>query len=276
MKYMNLREEDRQLLLQLHDFIYLHKDFIEKHILNSYTGSHSIYRRLRDLEKAGYIKSFMLPINHDDHRPSKVYTLAKLGADTVRELRGIVHWNAQWSTLPPPWYMHQLMLAESIKSFEIHAADQGLRVKEWISEARAYHEFPAINSTTKQKAQIRPDGILVIGNNDVSLAIMIEMERSYTTKEKTLRKIEQFNEFFSRADELMEGYTRKVGFDEEINGWKILFIGGTEAKAFKLIKDLKEDASEVPVLVASKKDIDENPFDKIYVDVRNPEEMTNL
>ena len=168
------------------------------------------------------------------------------------------------------------MLAESIKSFEIHAHEKGLRVKEWISEARAYYEFPAINSTTKQKAKIRPDGILVIGNDNVSLAIMIEMERSYTTKEKTLRKIEQFNEFFSRADELMEGYVRKVGFDTEISGWKILFIGGTESKAHKLVKDLKDDASEVPVLVASKQAIEQNPFENIYTDVRTPDEKTNL
>lgn len=278
MKYMNLREEDHQLLLQLHDFVYLHKDFIEKYIYTRYTGSHSIYRRLSKLVDSGYIKAFLLPINHTDHRPSKVYTLTKFGVDTVEQLRGLVHWNAQWSTQPPPWYQHQLMLAETVKSYELEAPSIGLEVKQWISEARAFYEFPAINSMNKQKAMIRPDGILNIGTpeSDKSMGLMLEMERSYTSKERTIRKIDQFNEFFSRQDELMEGYKRKVAFETKVTAWKIIFIGGTEAKANKLLRDLEGETSKVPVLVASKEAIGREPFAAIYRDIREPETFVTL
>ena len=278
MKYMTLREEDHQLLLQLHDFVYLHKDFIEKYIYTKYTGSHSIYRRLSKLAEAGYIKPFLLPINHSDHRPSNVYTLTRFGVETVEQLRGVVHWNAQWSSQPPPWYQHQLMLAESVKSYELEAGNIGLEVKQWISEARAFFEFPAINSANKQKAQIRPDGILNIGakGSEKSMGLMLEMERSYTSKERTIRKIDQFNEFFSRKGELMDDYLRKVAFETEVTGFKIIFIGGTEAKANKLLRDLEGESSHVPVLVASKEAILREPFAAIYRDIRDPEKYTIL
>lgn len=281
MKYITLREEDRQLLLHLHDFIYLQREFIEKYIFHSYDNTASVYRRLRVLEEAGYIKAFMLPINDFDHRPSNVYTLTMFGSEIVEQMRGVVHWNRRWTTQAPPWYQHQLMIAELVKTFELKAPDHGLEMKEWITEARAFYEFRDLNEGKKNsKSRIRPDGIIVIGkpDSDQNMGIMLEMERSYATREKTLRKMEQFNEFFSRRDELLEKYDKKIGFDYPVKGWKILFVGANEAKTLKILRDLKgeEVNAEVPVMAASRQDVNEDPYGQIYRYLTSPSEKKKL
>ena len=62
MKFLPLSDQDKQLLLNLHQFIYLSKEFIDKYI---YIGNNekNNYRRLSTLKKAGYITSFALPIH---------------------------------------------------------------------------------------------------------------------------------------------------------------------------------------------------------------------
>ncbi|MFS0890951.1 replication-relaxation family protein [Peribacillus frigoritolerans] len=281
MRYITLREEDRQLLLHLHSFIYLHRSFIEKYIFHTYENIDSVYRRLRTLEEAGYVKAFMLPINDFDHRPSKVYTLTMFGAEIVEQMRGVVHWNRRWTTQVPPWYQHQLMIAELVKSYELKASEHGLEVKEWITEARAFYEFRNLNEGKKNgKNVIRPDGIIVIGKpgSDQNMGIMLEMERSYATREKTLRKMEQFNEFFSRREELLPKYDKKIGFEYPVKGWKILFIGGNEAKTLKILRDLKgeEENAEVPVMVANRQEANMDPFGEIYRYLTRPNEKKKL
>lgn len=276
MRYITLREEDRQLLLHLHSFIYLHRGFIEKYIFQTYENVDSVYRRLRTLEEAGYIKSFMLPISDFDHRPSKVYTLTMFGAEIVEQMRGVVHWNRRWTTQVPPWYQHQLMIAEIVKSYELKAETAGLEFKEWVTEARAFYEFRDINESKKNhNSRIRPDGILVIGkpNSDQNLGIMIEMERSYATREKTLRKMEQFNEFFSRKEELLPKYDKKVGFEHPVKAWKVLFIGSNDAKAKKILRDLKgeENHAEVSVMVTTRQEANMDPYGDIYRYLSDPE-----
>lgn len=274
-KYVNLRDEDHLFLLELHDFIYLHKEYLDKYLYQSYTNKGSIYRRLRDLEDAGYINSFTLQVRPGERLSSKVFTLGRAGVETVEQLRGMVHWNPQWSTDVPRWYQHQLMIAETVKEFQIKAP-AGFAVKEWITEARAFYEFPSINKGVGAKTKFRPDGILIIGREDTedtNVALLIEMERSYATRERTLRKIDQFNAFFSRYDELFPDYDRKVGFEHPISGWKLLFVGGTHAKVHKLLRDLGPEQAEIPVIVAAKEEIDENPYRKIYRDSRAPEDL---
>lgn len=281
MGYITLKEEDRQLLLHLHDFIYLHRDFIDKYIFHSYDNVNSVYRRLRILEEAGYIKDFMLPINDFDHRPSKVYTLTMFGVDIVEQMRGVVHWNRRWTTNVPPWYQHQLLIAEVVKSYELKAKDVGLELKEWVTEARAFFEFADINQSNKSsKTRIRPDGILVIGkpDSDQNIGLMLEMERSYAKREKTLGKMMQYNEFFSRSEELLPKYDRKLAFDYPVAGWKILFISGNEAKSKKLLRDLRgeEEHAEVPVMITTRQEANAFPYDAIYRYLSNPEEKRKM
>lgn len=276
-KQISLRPEDEQLLLHLHDFVYLDKNFIEKHIYKSYTHKLSVYRRLSSLVNAGYLKLFLRQIDNSDHRPSNLYTLSKYGVELVEQMRGVAHWKDAWSVDPPPWWRHQLMIAYTVKEFQDKAAEAGLEVFQWISEVRATFEYP-VSAANKTKSSIKPDGILVVGQAGGSegLGLMIEMERSYSTRERTIRKVDQFNEFFARKEELMDAYQRKVAFDLPVTAWEILFIGGTPAKANKLLRDLAAEQSHVPILVAAKEEIDKDPFGAIYRDTRDPDTMTRL
>lgn len=274
MKHMMLREPDRQLLLHLHDYLYLSREFIAKYIYHEYKAGNSIYKRLDTLRKNGYIKVFSLQVDEHNHHPSNVYTLTKFGVDEVANLRGTVHWKPEWSTYPPHSWRHSMMIAESVKSYEFKGWNLGLEVKEYVPEARAQFDFEKAG----RKAVIRPDGIMVLGKkgSEHGVGIMIEMERSYAKKERTIRKIDQYNEFFSRQEELMKTYERKVAFDCFVRGWKVLFIAGTEAKMHKLLKDMADENPEVQVLVAYKGDIERDPFGAIYRDVTDPEELITL
>lgn len=276
MKIIMLRDEDRQLLLDLHTFIYLDVEFIKKHIYRNHAPkSHSLYRRLRNLEDAEYITSFFLPTT-DNNRPSKVFTLTMFGASAVKELRGVVHWRKKWSDRPQLWYLHQLMLAETAKAFENKAPEKGIEMTEYISEQRAFCEFTADNSPSKSKTAIRPDGIIVLEAAGNHMALMIEMERSYTTKERTISKVDQYNEFFSRRDELLEPYARKVAFENTPDYYRVIFVAGTRSKADKLLKDLAEEATVIPIYVAAKEDVDKDPFGAIYRMNTTPDEFTGI
>lgn len=274
MKHMMLREPDRQLLLHLHDHLYLSREFISKYIYTDYKSPTSIYKRLDTLRSNGYIKSFSLQVDPNNHHPSNVYTLTKFGVDAVENLRGSVHWQPEWSKYPPHSWLHSLMIAEVVKSYEFKGWNLGIEVKEFIPEARAQFDF----ETGGRKAYLKPDGIMVLGKSGTErgMGVMIEMERSYAKKERTLRKIDQYNEFFSRLDELQGKYERKVAFDVFIQGWKVLFIAGTEAKMHKLLRDMAEETPEVTTLVAFKGDIERDPFGAIYRDVTDPDNLVTL
>jgi hypothetical protein len=306
MKYLPLDEQDRQLLLHLHKFIYLSKEFIDKYIYvleieNEETlapeeierlqrnNEKNNYRRLSTLEKAGYITSFALPIKEGHKRPSNVYTLQKFGVDNVEQLTGAVHWNAKWSIQPPPWYPHTLTLSEVAKSFETHAS--GIVVKEWIAEAKAYYQFfeKKVGSKDSISHKIRPDGIMVLGKPDKdgelssnNIGVFMEMERSYASRTSLIGKIDQYNHFFDRSNEekyaeRMKKYDRHVGFEHPISHWMILFIGNNGSMAKRIVqKHLRDEKCLVPLKVASKDDLLVNPFGKVYRALGNPNELTGL
>lgn len=273
MKFLPLSDQDKQLLLNLHQFIYLSKEFIDKYI---YIGNNekNNYRRLSTLEKAGYITSFALPIHEGHKRPSNVYTLQKFGVDIVEQLTGITHWNQKWSLQPQVWYMHTLNLAEVVKSFETHA--KNVVVKEWISEAKAHFKYD-------DSHVIRPDGIMVLGKTDAdsNLGIMMEMERSYANRKGIIRKIEQYNHFFDKTNEekyaeRMKAYDYEVGFEYPVKHWMILFVDDNGSMGKRILRYLKDHQSIVTLKVASKDDLIENPFGEVYRDLVNPQDMTGL
>lgn len=276
MKILMLREEDEQLLLNLHTFVYLDVGFIKEHIYKSYEStSNSIHRRLRSLEDAGYLTSFFLPVT-SNRRPSKVFTLTKFGVDAVYELRGVVHWRKHWSDRAQVWYLHSIMLAETAKAFETAAQKYGIEMTEYVSEQRAFMEFTPDNTPSKTKTAIRPDGMIVLDAAGTTIGLMLEMERSYTTKERTVSKVDQYNEFFARKDELLPAYVRKVAFEKAPDLYRVVFVAGTQAKAEKLLRDLAEEATVVPIYVAAKEDVDRDPLGKVYRMNTDPENYVTV
>lgn len=307
MKYLPLSEQDRQLLISLHQFIYLSKEFIDKYIYvceieNQETldkieierlqrnNEKNNYRRLNTLEKAGYITSFPLPIKEGNKRPSNVYTLQKFGVEIVdQQLRGDVHWQSKWSIQPPPWYMHTLTLAEVVKSFEAHAPAANLVVKEWVPEARVHFKFyeKKVGSKEMETHYIKPDGVLVLGKPDKdgefsnNIGIMTEMERSYADRSAFIRKIEQYNKFFDESDDekykdRMKKFEHKVGLEYPVKVWMILFIGNNGSMGLRILRHLRDHQSLVTLRVASKDDLLINAFGKVYRDLRSPNVLTGF
>jgi hypothetical protein len=307
MKYLPLDDQDIQLLLDLHKFIYLSKEFIDQYIYvleveNKETvdsaeierlqrnNEKNNYRRLSTLEKAGYIVSFALPIKKGHKRPSNVYTLQKFGVEVVdQQLKGDAHWQHKWSIQPPPWYMHALSLAEVVKSFETHAPLANLVVKEHLPEARVHFKFYEKKAGSKDITphMIKPDGVMVLGHPDKdgelsgNIGIMMEMEKTYADRSTFIRKIEQYNKFFDKQDEekhkdRMKKFEHSAGLEFPVKAWMILFIGNNEKMALRVLRHLRDHKSEEPLKVASKDDLLVNPFGKVYRALGKPNELTTL
>lgn len=302
MKHIVLSEQDRQLLLHLHKFIYLSKEFIETYIYNDPRESEearvherTVYRRINKIEEAGYITSFSVPVKENSKRPSHIFTLSKLGVEMVKNLLGDedAHWNKTWSHEPPLWYMHTLNLAHVVKSFE-YKARPGV-VKEFVSEGRAYYKY----MENDKEHVIRPDGILVIGDpdhNEENIGIMLEMERSYGSRSGTIRKLEQYNRFFEgfvpedveidqskeikfkKYENRMKKFDMSVAFEYPVNirKWLILFIGDNETMGQTIFQKLRGLKSTVPLLSASKNVLMENPYGEVYRDMDNPDVLGPL
>ena len=302
-KFLALSEQDQSLLLHLHRHIYLSRDFIDKYIYNSNeegktTTAHekSVYRRLKQLKDAEYITSFAVPTSPGSGRPSNIYTLDSFGVEMVEHMTGIKHWNYAWSKQPTIWYMHTLMLADVVKSFETNAPP-GLVIKDYASEGKAtfkyYEGTTNIKGSNKPKSHyIRPDGILVIGlenSDEHNRGYMLEMERSHADRSGTMRKLAQYNHFFSgrveRDDgtiDLSDAYKKRMKqFDEKValespvkhENWKILFIGKDEKMGPRILKQLKGQKSEVPLLSASKDDLMENPYGEVFRELDAPDKL---
>ncbi|MGV7002506.1 replication-relaxation family protein [Priestia megaterium] len=302
MKHIVLSEQDRQLLLHLHKFIYLSKEFIETYIYNdprepeeARVHERTVYRRINKIEEAGYITSFSVPIKPNSKRPSYIFTLTKLGVDMIKELIGDedAHWKPAWSQQPPLWYMHTLNLAEVVKSFEYNGPT-GV-VKEFVSEERAYYKY----MENDKEHVIRPDGILILGqphHNDENFGIMIEMERSYASRSGTIRKLEQYNRFFEgyipkgreieeskeakfkKYENRMKKFDMSVGFEYPVNirQWLILFIGDNETMGQTIFQKLRGLKSTVPLLSAYKGDLLKTPYGEVYRDMENPDKLSGL
>jgi len=298
MKHLVLSEQDRQLLLHLHQFIYLSKEFIDDYIYNNpkdepavRVHERSVYRRLNKLEEAGYITSFSVPIKENSKRPSYIFTLTKFGLDVVEQMTGVVHWQTQWSHKPQIWYMHTLTMAEVVKSFEYNAPE-GIMVKEFIPEARGHYEY----FEKEKRHVIRPDGILIIGSpySNENAGIMLEMERSYASRPGTIRKLEQYNRFFDgyvkkgkaieneakfkKYEERMKKFDIGVGFEYpvDVQKWSILFIGDNESMGKRILNQLRGLDCNVKLSSASKDDLKENPYGEVYRTLLNPDKLSGL
>lgn len=272
-----MSEQDLELLFSLHDYMYLDKAFIREHIYTTYKHTVSVDNRLNRLKQREYLTAFSVQLDPKVLSVSHVYTLGKQGAQVVEALKGVSHWKPSWSQDLRPIWRHQLMIAQVVKRYEKQAEAAGLEVKEFIPEPRAFYQFDG-GDTGKKNNVIRPDGILVIGKPgvDQNVGIMLEMERSYSTRELTVRKVEQYNRFFYGLAEYGPAYDKYVAFNHPVMDWRLLFIGGTDAKAKKLFRDLKEITSAVTVLVSSKDLIEQTPYGKVYQDVQAPEVWRTL
>ncbi|MDA2637880.1 replication-relaxation family protein [Bacillus cereus] len=296
MSYIMLSEEDHQLLIDIHQHIYVDIEYITEKSYRGYSKN-AIYVRLRRVEEAGYIKHEYLPIpsvrgkKRKSGRPINVYTLTKLGVEMVRELRGAVHWNNKWTDRVAMFVYHSLMLAHTESAMTLHSEnDTPYELKEWINEPRATYKY-----TKSSKDILRSDGIAVIGGKGASFrnaGLLLEMERSYSTKDVLLKKVLRYNDFFKRGEDMLKKYDLHVGFDYPIVLWKLVFIARDETRQKELLRHLK-DAEQPPlyeierdgevvlkqrydILITTFEEITENPFGEIYRDLNDPSVLIGI
>lgn len=265
-KYITLNEQDTDLLIKLHDFIYIDSNFIVDHILTNYADRKYVMQRLRLLEESKYLKSFTVPMPGYE-KPGNLYTLDAFGVENVQELQGFSKWQKKWSTDVPAWYQHQLMLNRLVLSYRKQAEEVGLAVKEWIPEARGTFQYGKSKSEV-----IKPDGVLVVGEADSeqNIGLFIELERSVAKRQNTIQKIQRYNDFLKRGKETLEKYDLYVGFEEPVLDWRVLFVAGNQTNTKKTIRDILSIPSQershikIPVLTANIEDVQQDAFGDIY------------
>lgn len=271
-RYAVLSESDKNLLLSLHQFIYMDTDFIHQYIMTDYPTKKTLTQRLLRLKDVGYLVSFTVPIDGMS-RPANIYTLTDFGLQNVEQLQGVVKWNPRWSQRVPPWYQHQLMLNRIVMKYTKQAEQIGLEVKEWIPEARATWQY-----TNDKTDVIKPDGILVFGgkgSND-NIGLFMELERSVAKRQNTIKKVIRYNDFLNRDKKILKDYDMHVGFEAPISDWRVLFIGGNEPNTRKTINDILSIHNmdiKAPILVASKADVERHAFDPIYHHILSDDPM---
>lgn len=265
-----LNKDDDNLLLYLHDLIYVDIPFIQRYIYTKYEREIVVRSRLRKLEEAGFVKSFSSYI-HDGERVSKIYTLALPGMERVEQLQGFHHWNQRWTRKLMPWYQHQLMLNDIYMQLRQHLEAQGVVIVDFVPEPRAFYQY----SQSKTDV-VQPDGILVLreeGKTD-TMGIFLELERSVTKRKNTLQKVRRYNDFFQREASIHAAYDEVVGFEEPVDDWIVLFIGRDPAGKDKVVRDLtlkKDETLTIPVVAVTKDDLIERPFDAVYQLITGPD-----
>lgn len=290
MAYIMMSQEDHQLLVDLHQHIYADIEYIAEKSYRGYSKN-AVYVRLRRMEEAGYIKHEYLPIpsvrgkKRKSGRPMNVYTLTKLGVEMVRELRGAVHWDNKWTERVALFVYHSLMLAHTELAMTLQSeTDTPYELKEYINEPRATFKY-----TKSSKDILRPDGIAIIGGKGATsrnAGLLLEMERSYSTKDVLLKKVLRYNDFFQRGEDMLKKYDLHVGFDYPITLWKLVFIARDKTRQKELLRHLK-DAEQPPlyevekdgeavlkqrydILITTFEEITQDAFGEIYIDLNDP------
>ncbi|MDQ8094891.1 replication-relaxation family protein [Bacillus amyloliquefaciens] len=277
-KYLVFTDQDKELLVKLHDFIYLKGDFIAEYIYTKRRSKQTVMDRLRELTEAGFITSFKVAIE-GYNRPGNIYTLTSTGVQAVEQLQGFVKWNNRWSQVVPPWYQHQLRLNDIVMQYsEQLSKESDFEVKEWVPEARATWQY-----TDDKTDVLKPDGVLVLGlkgDREQNLALFVELERSFAKRKNTVNKVLRYNNFFRRGEETFKKYDLHVGFEEKIVEWRILFIGGNYSGTNKTIGDILSAGEniDIPIHVADAEDIQKNAGGPIYYNLlaEDPYQPTEL
>lgn len=269
-----LNDEDDNVLLHLHDLIYLDLPFIHRYIYSRYEKEQGTRHRLTKLEDAGFVKSFQSYIE-DQERFSKIFTLALPGVERVEQLQGFHHWNQRWTRKLMPWYQHQLMLSVIMTEVQQQLEANGVEVLDFVSEPRAAYQY-----TQAKTDVLRPDGILVVreqGKAD-TFGLFLELERSVTKRKNTLQKAHRYNDFYLREAAVKDAYDRSVGFEEPVDDWLVVFIGRDTAGTNKVVRDLtvKDESLSIPIVAVTKDDFIHRPFAPVYHLVTGSDPKTKM
>lgn len=275
-KFLQLNERDKNLLMKLHDFIYLDSKTVHKYIYDYSTISAS-YQRLKRLEDFEYVKSHKVNAVSEDYSGS-MYTLDKAGINFIKEWQGESRWQYRWTNNLQQWYIHNIYIARTYFAFKEHSADYDIKVN-FVHETNSYFQY----GNSQENDSIRPDGfiVLTIPDTDSSFVLFLEMERSVTNKIRVNKKLNQYEGFLSNESHRGRFYNEK-GLIEDVGGYIVLFIALHE-KRERFLKKIfnsilpnegesisnSKPGIDIPVKLTNIQDIEDDALGHIYNDVRN-------
>ncbi|MGX9161972.1 replication-relaxation family protein [Priestia megaterium] len=290
-KSILLQKRDQLFLLDLYDLQFLDVEYLEKHI---YKGNSRpfIYRRVKGLEREGYIQSFRVPILELANGQSKnVYALDKKGAKEVQALRGELDWRYDVVTRTPSHVHHQILLSHVRGSYEEErqpvAGEENIskhtifEMVQYLNEKYGYYRYdPKVDADKlhDEAFVIRPDGVLVLKNkeNGKYIPYFLELERSYQTKQTTMQKLERYN-LYCQLELFKEKHR---GYNYPVTTPRIIFISVDKKGTERLSEHSKsiDTSSTAGVLFGQLQDIISNPYGKIFYakDSTDPEQLYSL
>ena len=272
-------EIEEQLLVSLHDLVFVDVEYLEKYIFVHEDGkSYSRYwisRQMKDFEEEGYIKSFSLVIKSNlSGRGRLVYTLDTKGVQEVKEILGEADWDARWTQRTPSYVYHSLQMSHIQAAFASQKDDL-FTFKEYFSERRAFRNYGEMTKDKQGKDRqssttvIRPDGAFVlertVNDQKAQFLFFVELERSRQRIDVTLNKIRRYNE-----------YARKKTFENDpifgdcIKIVRVLFVSNNDTERNQLLENAKKaDSREIEkiggaLLFSTYDDVIANPYGAIW------------
>ncbi|MGG0476073.1 replication-relaxation family protein [Priestia aryabhattai] len=264
-----LQYRDQLFLMDLYNLQFVDVEYLQESIYKGISKS-TIHRRMNKLEQDGFIQSFRVPILNTRGGQSKnVYALGKTGSREVAALLGDITWRYDITDRVPSHVYHQLMLSYVYAAFqedrltpESEHKHPKFSLVQYVSEKNGYFSYDG-KQDARESVTIRPDGILVIQNRETgkNAAFLLEVERSFQTKETTIKKLQRYNLYCQHGLYKSE----HLCFDYPVSTPRVLFV----AKEQKGIKRLLthsagiDTSSTSGVLFTSLEDIRRDPYGAI-------------
>lgn len=278
--------KDQLFLLDMYDLQFVDVEYLQQNVYKGSSKS-TIYRRMNRLEHEGYIKIFRIPVLDYRHGQSKnVYTLDRKGANEVKALLGEVDWRYDVATRTPTHVYHQLLLGHVRAAFqedrlpekdeEPIPKHETYELVQYLNEKNGYYRYdPKEDDQPKGSTafSIRPDGVFVLRNRNTGtcMPFMVELERSYQSKQTTMEKLERYNLYcqYQLYKEKHRAYDFPVGKP------RILFISVDPKGVDRLIdhsKDVDTSATN-GVLYTTFDELTENPYGHIFYGKDSTDQM---
>ncbi|PFW72138.1 hypothetical protein COL23_25650 [Priestia aryabhattai] len=271
------QKRDQDLLMDLYRLQWLDVEYLEKYIYKD-CSKQFIYRRMNRLEAEDYIQTFRIPVMtpKPTAQSKNVYALAKRGALEVKALAGDVDWRIDIVNRTPQHVHHQLLVAhikgtfyEDLEDEERVPKNENFEMVQYLSEKLGYFKFePTLYPNYKGSDSvftIRPDGVVILQNKKTGncAPFMLELERSFQSKETTQEKLNRYN-LYSK----MGLYKEHRSYDYPVGKPRILFVSYSQKGIKRLINHSKEDYVDTSslngVLFTTYDQLVNDPYGKIF------------
>lgn len=257
--FIPIGEEEKDLLITLHDMVFLDMEYVQKFIYPA-KSKQVVLRKVRNLEKEKYIKSFYTPkVDETGAKNIKIITLDKFGVEEVAALTGEINWSNRWTKRSPAYIHHVLSLA-NIRAACYAGKSSGFDLVSWVPERSSYFQY-----SSRKEEVIIPDGTMIfkrtVNDNSAYFAYFVEMERSRQRISVSQNKLRRYNDYVGHKAQQKHSI-----FPITPIGLMVTFISANENEMLNLIEHTKNVTTNnlTNVLYSTYQDVIENPYGDIW------------